>query len=88
MKPEMQSIELEDFLLQELRFRLKIEAKYSDQLIRLNLPFFFVHDNNSAINWVEFIEDHFNIDIPDHEVDYFFFSNFSQMAYIINKNCS
>lgn len=76
---------LEEFLLQKLKIHLGLDDRYSREFIDLNLPFLLAREEQAAVNWVSFLENSFNIYIPDDEVDYFFFSAITQMATTIHK---
>ncbi|SKC83315.1 hypothetical protein [Ohtaekwangia koreensis] len=77
-------LEKSDALL-ALRSHLLIDTKFTDSLLELNLLSFFVQKEDTAIGWVNFIESRYRIDIPDCEVDYFFFSDLNHMIRVINK---
>lgn len=76
---------LESQLLAALKERIRIPGNFSDELIDGNLLYLFSRDDDTAIKWVSFIEEKFNITIPDNEVDYFFFSSITHMAAVINR---
>ncbi|SFW13494.1 hypothetical protein [Chitinophaga sancti] len=77
---------LESYLLSELRARLPVPQLFTDELIRLNLLYLFSQDDSASLQWVAFIESRFEISIPDHEVDYFFFSSLEHMAAVIIRH--
>ncbi|UCJ05010.1 hypothetical protein KTO58_15025 [Chitinophaga pendula] len=76
---------LESYLLAALKERIHIPQHFSDELITLNLLYLFSRDDDAAIKWVAFIEEKFEINIPDNEVDYFFLSSIRHMATVINR---
>lgn len=80
--------DLRVYLIEKIREHLVLPDKYTDDIIRWNLPFLFAQDDHSAINWACLVEKRFNIDIPDNEVDIFFFSSIDHMIKIIRKHSS
>ncbi|MBW8686000.1 hypothetical protein [Chitinophaga rhizophila] len=77
---------LESYLLSELKGRIDIPPAFTDELIHLNLLYLFSQDDHSALQWVAFLEAHFQISIPDNEVDYYFFSSLEHMAAVIFRH--
>lgn len=73
-------------LMTELRRHLKLPDKYTDEIIRLNLPYLFAKDDLAASEWFSFVEQKFNVNIPDEEADIFFLSSVEEMAMIIVRN--
>ena len=80
--------DLSVYLLGNIREHLVLPDKYTDDIIQWNLPFLFAQDDHSAISWAYLIEKRFDIDIPDDEVDIFFFSSIDHMIKVIRKYSS
>ncbi|GCC53231.1 hypothetical protein SanaruYs_34740 [Chryseotalea sanaruensis] len=74
-----------EILLELLRLELEIDSKFTDEMIELNLLWFFVQDDLAALKWASFIEKYYGILIPDCNVDLFFFSDLEYMNQQINK---
>jgi hypothetical protein len=73
------------FLLGALRQHLRVDQKYTDDLLTLNLFNFFIQDETATIRWVAFLEKKYHISIPDNEVDIFFFSDLDHMTATVQK---
>ncbi|MBX2968295.1 MAG: hypothetical protein KF803_02905 [Cyclobacteriaceae bacterium] len=72
--------DIESFLLRELKRFVDIPSGYGEELIRLNLFFLFCQNDTVALRFTAFIEEYFQIQIPDGEVDYYFLSDLTIMS--------
>lgn len=81
----MNTIDLNKYLIKQLTVHLQLPEYYNEDLVKLNLPYLFAKDNDSAITWLTRIEKEFNIEIPDNDADLFFFSSIEQMVDVITK---
>lgn len=81
----MNTIDLKKYLIKQLTVHLQLPEYFNEDLVKLNLPYLFAKDNDSAITWLTRIENEFNIEIPDNDADLFFFSSIEQMVDVINK---
>lgn len=75
--------EIEEFLLSNLPRFVEIPDGYNEQLVRMNLLYLFSQNDHCAVNFITFVEQHLQIEIPDYKVDYFLLSDIRIMAEVI-----
>lgn len=77
--------DIESFLLEELKKFVDIPLGYNEELVRLNLFFLFCQNDTAALRFIAFIEEYFQIQIPDGEIDYYFLSDLTIMSKTISS---
>lgn len=76
---------IEKVLIQELRDFLELEPKYPDSFLVMNLFSYMIQDEKKVFQWIEHIQDRFQIVIPDSACDLFFLTDISVMAKVVSE---
>ena len=82
----MKDLVTQDYIIHQIREILAIDEKFPDNFVATNLLYFFIQNEANSAQWIKVIEQHWNIKITDHQIDFFFFSDLELMVEVITNH--